>query len=167
MKRTVFLRSLALTFAIGTCASVGTAAAPEKWATYMNARFGATVDYPATIFTVRDPEPDNGDGQSFHSGDGKAQLLVYGALNADGDTPKKYLEKLPNEGVSYKNTTARSYVVSGTRKDELFYERCNFQPDGGDTIVCFSLTYPAQDKTAWDPIVTRLSKSLRAGRGKH
>lgn len=162
-----FFAQLALTFAIGVCASVGGAAAEEKWATYMNPRFGTIVDYPANIFTVRDPPPDNGDGQSFHSGDGHAQLLVYGAYNAEGDTPKSYLEKHGDEGVGYRRTTARTYVVSGARKDQLFYERCNFHDGKNDVIDCFVVTYPAADKVAWDPIVTQLSKSLRAGRGRH
>jgi hypothetical protein len=167
MKRANFSRSLALTFAIGICASTNVAAAQEKWATYMNPRFGTIADYPASIFTVRDPPPENGDGQSFRSGDGRAQLSIYGAYNAEGDTPQRYLAKLADEGVSYRRTTARTYVISGTRMDQLFYERCNFQEGKSDIINCFSVTYPAAEKVAWDPIVTRLSKSLRAGRGRH
>jgi hypothetical protein len=167
MKRSNFSRSLALTFAIGICASTNVAAAQEKWATYMNPRFGTIADYPASIFTVGDPPPENGDGQSFRSGDGRAQLSIYGAYNAEGDTPQRYLAKLADEGVSYRRTTARTYVISGTRQDQLFYERCNFQEGKSDTINCFSVTYPAAEKVVWDPIVTRLSKSLRAGRGQH
>jgi hypothetical protein len=162
-----FSRGLALIFALGICASIDVAAAQEKWATYMNPRFGTIVDYPANIFTDRDPPPENGDGQSFRSGDGHAQLLIYGAYNAEGDTPQSYVEKHADEGVSYRRTTARTYVISGTRKDELFYERCNFQEGKSDIINCFTVTYPGAEKVAWDPIVTRLSKSLRAGRGRH
>ncbi len=166
MKCCNFSRRLAVTFAIGLCASIDVAAAQEKWATYMNPRFGATVDYPANVFTVRDPPPENGDGQSFRSSDGRAQLLIYGAYNAEGDTPQNYLEKHADQGVSYRRTTARYYVISGTRKDQIFYERCNFQPVG-DIIVCLSITYPAHEKAAWDPIVARLNKSLRVGQGRH
>jgi hypothetical protein len=162
-----FFTPLALAFAIGICASINVAAAQEKWATYMNPRFGTTVDYPGRIFTDRDPPPENGDGQSFRSGDGHAQLLIYGAYNAEGDTPQRYVEKHADEGVSYRRATARTYVISGTRKDQLFYERCNFQEGKNDIINCFSVTYPAAEKVVWDPIVTRLSKSLRAGRGRH
>jgi hypothetical protein len=164
MKHSNFSRGFALTFAIGICASIDVAAAQEKWVTYMNPRFGTIADYPANIFTVRDPPPENGDGQSFRSGDGRAQLSIYGAYNAEGDTPQRYLEKLAGEGVSYRRTTARTYVMSGTRNDQLFYERCNFQEGKSDIINCFTVTYPAAEKVAWDPIVTRLSKSLRAGR---
>lgn len=167
MKRSNFSRGLALTFAIGICASINVAAAKEQWATYMNPRFGTIADYPASIFTVRDPPPENGDGQSFRSSDGRAQLLIYGARNAENDTPQSYLAKLADEGVSYRRTTARTYVISGTRKDQLFYERCNFQEGKNDIINCFTVTYPAAEKVVWDPIVTRLSKSLRAGRGRH
>jgi hypothetical protein len=162
-----FSRGLALTFAFGICASINVAVAQEKWATYVNPRFGTIADYPANIFTVRDPEPENGDGQSFHSSDGRAQLLIYGAHNAEGDTPQRYLEKNADQDVSYRRATAHTYVMSGTRKDQLFYERCNFQEGKSDIINCFTVTYPAQEKIAWDPIVTRLSKSLRTGRGRH
>lgn len=167
MKCYNFSRSLALTFAIGIYASINVAAAQEKWATYMNPRFGTTLDYPANIFTVRDPPPENGDGQSFWSSDGHARLLIYGAYNAEGDTPQRYLERHADEGVSYRRATAHYYVASGTRKDQLFYERCNFHEGKNDIIDCFTVTYPAGEKVAWDPIITRLSKSLHAGRGRH
>ena len=167
MKYGNFSRSLALIFAIGICASIDAAAAQEKWATYMNPRFGTTADYPASIFTVRDPPPENGDGQSFHSSDGRAQLSIYGAYNVDDDTPKSYLEKHADQDISYRRTTARYYVASGTRNDQLFYERCNFHEGANDIIDCFFVTYPASEKAVWDPIVTRLSKSLRGGRGRH
>jgi hypothetical protein len=49
--------------------------------------------------------------------------------------------------------------VSGTRGTIIFYERCNFPND--DVVNCFSVTYPAAEKAAWDPIVTRMSQSLR------
>lgn len=167
MKRSRLSLGLALTVAIGICASIGVAAAKDQWATYMNPRFGTIADYPASIFTVRDREPENGDGQSFHSGDGQAQLSIYGSYNTEGETPRQYLERLAEQGVSYKHTTARYYVVSGTRADQLFYQRCNFHKGSDDILNCFTLTYPARDKSLWDPIVTRISKSLRSGQGRH
>jgi len=53
-----------LTFA-SNCVSV----AKERWATYSNPRFGTTADYPADLFTVLDPPPENGDGQGFQTTD--------------------------------------------------------------------------------------------------
>ena len=42
---------------------------------YGNARFGYFIEIPAA-FTVADPEPENGDGQAFHTADKSADLIV-------------------------------------------------------------------------------------------
>jgi hypothetical protein len=49
--------------------------AQSDWNTYANPRFGVAADYPS-IFSVRDPEPENGDGQSFHTPQGDAELKI-------------------------------------------------------------------------------------------
>jgi hypothetical protein len=158
--------AFAIAFSIGACASIGFAAAQERWATYTNARFGTTADYPADIFDVRERPPENGDGQSFRRKDDRARLSIYGHYNVEADTSKSYLEKYVNQqGVSYRRVTARSYIISGTREGDIFYERCNFPENRDGIINCVSVNYPAQEKTAWDPIITRLSKSLRTKRG--
>jgi len=139
----------------------------ERWATYSNPRFGTTADYPASLFTRYAPPPENGDGQTFRTADGRAQLSIYGAYNVGHDTPQSYLDKyLDIQGtvVALKRATARYYVVSGTRGDKIFYERCNFPPRHEDVVDCLTITYPAADKTAWDAVVARVSQSLRNGR---
>lgn len=156
---------LVLLFTIGVC-TAASVAAQEQWATYSNARFGTTADYPVSLLSLRDLTPDNGDGQVFHTEDRRARLTIWGARNAEGDSAQSYLGKYgTQDAVSYRRVTARYYVVSGTRESDIFYERCNFsaKPDG--IIDCLNVTYPAQDKAAWDPIVARLSESLRGGRG--
>jgi hypothetical protein len=155
-----FVTSLAIGIYL-TCS----AAAQERWATYANARFGTTADYPVSIFSVQAPPPDNGDGQAFRSADGRARLTVWGAYNVEGDSPKSYLEKNEKqEGVTFRRITARFYVVSGTQDGDILYERCNFSAGADDVIDCISIAYPAQDKMKWDSIVARLSNSLRNGR---
>jgi hypothetical protein len=132
----------------------------EHWATYSNPRFGVTVDYPAHLFTVQDPPSENGDGQTFHTADGRAELMVYGLTNLERERPDVYLSRHVNlDDVSYKKVGADFYVVSGTRGTIIFYERCNFPKD--DVLNCFSITYPTVEKAAWDAIVTRISRSLR------
>ena len=145
--------------------AAGVAAAQARWATCANPRFGTTADYPVDLFTKRDPPPENGDGRSFRTADDRAQLAIYGSHNVENDTPASYLEKyVEREGVTYKRMTQSYYVISGLRDGNIFYDRCNFRP-GGNVIDCFILTYPAREKTAWDPIATRISRSLRRGRG--
>ncbi len=142
------------------------ASAQTRWATYANDRFGTTADYPADLFTRLDPPPDNSDGQRFRTADGHATLAIYGSYNVQNDTPASYLQNYANkDGISYRKVTKTFYVISGRRGDDIFYERCNFR--GGDDYVidCFTLTYPAAAKKTWDPIVTRISRSLHAGKG--
>jgi hypothetical protein len=143
-----------------------TALAQTRWATYANARFGTTADYPTDLFTRRDPPPENGDGVRMHSADDRASLTIYGAYNVENDTPASYFERLVDKnGVTYKQVTKTYYAASGTRGADIFYERCNFRKGDRATVDCFEMTYPAREKTAWDAIVTRISKSLRAGKG--
>ena len=65
---------LAIMLAIATIISipVGAALAQERWDAYLNPRFGAAANCPADLFTVKDPPPENGDGQTFHTADGRA-----------------------------------------------------------------------------------------------
>jgi hypothetical protein len=143
-----------------------TAPAQTRWATYANARFGTTADYPADLFTRRDPPPENGDGVRMHTADDRATLTIYGGYNADNDTPASYFERhIDKNGVTYKKVTKTYYAASGARSADIFYERCNFPKGDRAAVDCFEITYPAREKVAWDAIVTRISKSLRAGKG--
>lgn len=159
-------RVISFGLAIATCASIGVAMGQERWETYTNPRFGTAADFPSSIFSVRNQPPDNGDGQSFQSSDGRAQLSIYGQHNAGADTPKSYLENyVDQQGVSYRRVTSRYYVVSGVRDGSIFYQRCNFSADRDGIIDCLNVSYPIQEKAAWDSIVARLSQSLRPGHG--
>jgi hypothetical protein len=143
-----------------------TASAQTRWASYANARFGTTADYPADLFTRRDPPPENGDGVRMHTADDRATLTIYGAYNAENDTPASYFQRLVDkDGVTYKQVTKTYYAASGVRGADIFYERCNFRKGDRATVDCFQIIYPAREKTAWDAIVTRISKSLRPGKG--
>jgi hypothetical protein len=135
------------------------------WSVYLNARFGTAIDYPAHVFSVADPEPENGDGQSFHSTDGRAKLAVWGSYNAGEHTPQSYLDEIVKpEGVTYKRATPHFFAVSGRRGGDVYYQRCNFAPKPGDTIHCVTLNYPAGQAATYDGITGEISKSLRAGR---
>jgi hypothetical protein len=68
------------------------ALAQEQWDTYSNPRFGATAEYPADLFTVQEPPPENGDGQTFHTADGRAELTIYGTNNLHSEEPQAYVQ---------------------------------------------------------------------------
>ncbi|WP_292582801.1 hypothetical protein [Mesorhizobium sp.] len=58
--------------------------------TYTNQRFGTVCTFPGEIFSIRQPEPENGDGQQWSAPDG-ASLICSGILNIDDDTPKGFV----------------------------------------------------------------------------
>jgi hypothetical protein len=153
------LLALALAFVLGLCAWIGTGAAQQRWATYANPRFGAAADYPADLFTVKDAPPENGDGQTFRTADGRGELSIYGSYNIDGERPEPYVQRhVSLSDVTYKKISADFYAVSGTRGGTIYYERCNFP--NNDVLSCFYISYPAAEKAKWDPIVTRIGQSL-------
>jgi hypothetical protein len=156
-------RGLIVVVALGVivlCLAHAPAVAEEQWSTYSNPRYGATADYPTDLFTVQDPPPENGDGQTLHTADGRAELTIYGTNNIDGESPDIYVSRhVSLADVSYKKVGEDFYAVSGKRGATIYYERCNFP--NLDVLVCFYISYPAAEKAKWDAIVTRIGQSLR------
>jgi hypothetical protein len=138
----------------------------EVWKTYFNDRYGTSIAYPARF--KPGPPPDNNDGQSFTADDG-AQLAVWGSLNAlehDVAGLEAFLRENPKEGetITYRAAGKNWLVLSGTRKDQVFYARHLFSHKG-EVVNAFQISYPAALASAYNPIATRIAKSLKPGRG--
>jgi hypothetical protein len=139
------------------------------WQTFDVPEYGTKIDYPAGIFAPAGA-PEKGVGKRFETTDGRAILSVYGRDNGDGDTPASYLNRYLRVGqatLDYRRITQSFFAVSMERDGLIYYSRCNFSrgPVGG--LHCFDLVYPEEEKRAWDPVVTRLSLSLRPIEGAH
>ncbi len=133
------------------------------WQTFLVPEFGTTVEYPASIFPVPDGKAEKGLGQRFNSADGRSVLTIYTRENAAGDTPASYLRNNLRTGRSvldYELVTRSFFAISSERRGLIFYSR-NFSAEAGGAIHCFDLVYPQDEKRAWDPVVTRISRSLR------
>jgi hypothetical protein len=127
------------------------------WQSFKVPEYGTRLDYPAKIF-VAAGEAEKGVGQRFESSDGRAVLTVYVRENEDGDTPASYLRKnLRQRVLQYERVTRSFFAISMERDGTIYYSRCNFSR----SIHCFDLVYPQDEKRAWDPVVTRISLSLR------
>jgi hypothetical protein len=147
------LGGFALAVALGLIAVAR--AAPAQWETYTKPRFGTIADYPVDLLTVQLPPPENRDGASFCTTDGRAQLSIYGAYNVDSDMPQSYVAKFDHlNGAAYKRVTPLFYAVSGTSGADIYYERCNFPPHNYDVMNCVHITHRAQEKAVWDSIMT-------------
>ena len=139
-----------------------TTTASAKPFTYVNARFGTVCTFPDEIFTDRQPEPENGDGQVWLSADG-ASLTCSGILNVDDDTPKGFVanekvSKEPGYTVTYSKTGKNWAVLSGMKDGKIFYERRLFGRDG--VIRTVWIDYPPALKSKYDPLVGAIAGSL-------
>jgi hypothetical protein len=138
------------------------------WSNYANARFGATIDIPPGF--VNDvPEPENGEGLTFHSVDGKAELLVWGNNLVDADFNQDVAAQLKSDtedgwNISYAAGVAGDgwQVYSGTRNGRLLYVK-SISFCKNTQALHFRIEYSEAQKTVYDPIVKRLGKSLKAG----
>jgi hypothetical protein len=63
--------------------------------------------------------------------------------------------------LTYDRITNKFFAISGRRGEATFYSRCNFAPENRN-MHCVYLEYPEREEPAWDRIVTRISRSLRA-----
>ncbi len=137
------------------------------WTTYSNPRFGASLDIPPGF--VNDvPASENGDGLVFHSADRQAELLVWGGNLTDGDFKLDSEIRLNREldddwQVSYQKVSGdESSVYSGSQSGRIMYAR-SLSSCHGTQAVHFRIEYPEAQKKDYEPIVERLSKTLKAG----
>jgi hypothetical protein len=122
------------------------------------------VDYPAGIFTVDVGPSDKGPGRVLRSDDGTAGFTFYTQPNTEHDTPASFLRSrlsAPRRKIDYMRVTERFVAVSGVRGGRIYYGRCNFPDGASGPIHCMELVYGKSEKRLWDPIVTRVSLSLR------
>jgi hypothetical protein len=141
-------------------------ASAQGWRTYVNKRFGTTIEHPDRFRPGRPPQ--NGAGLAFTSSDG-ATFSVYGSHNSL-DHDLKGLEAFirdnrdAGEQITYEARGANWFVIAGNHGNAIFYER-HLLSHGGKIVNGFVMRYPASLRTRYDPIVTRMSRSFRAGRG--
>ena len=130
------------------------------WNRFVEPQLGTSIDYPIGIFSVDEGAAPRGIGRHFRSNDGHA----FTRKSTRIENPARYVErnfKIPRQTIDYKSVTPTFFAISAVHAGEIYYSRCNFSRRPGGAIHCFDLRYPARDKRAWDPIVTRMSLSLR------
>ena len=158
--------------AAGMCVSFGSFAIADEWTIYVNPRFGTRAEVPAQGFTAN-PPPANGDGQSWTSMDGKGQLSVYGSFIVMAETFQGYRQYRLNSAreefldITYSAGKRDWFAYSGTQGRDIVYMKVVLSKNCSSTLVAnhIYLKYPASQKKRYDPIVKRMAKSLRAGRG--
>jgi hypothetical protein len=131
--------------------------------TYVNARSGASLTYPAELF---EPVPtDSPDNQRFVSHDGQAELEFIVLPRASGQTPRSLQQSLIGregyEQVTYAPRGRSWFVLSGYRGDEIFYEKYTF---AGGSVQAFAIAYPSGLRHVYDRAVEVVEGNFRPGR---
>lgn len=140
------------------------AAWAEAWNVYRGGPLGLRLDYPD--FLALKAEDEALRGARFESADQQVTLEVAsapaGSASVD-DYFRRMAEQAEAEGVAldYTRRTRRFAVVSGENERFILYARCNLYRTA---VLCFNLRYPTAEKRRFDPIVTRMSLSLRQSR---
>jgi molybdate transport system substrate-binding protein len=138
--------------------------APASWALHRNTSFDFALRYPVDVFM---PEGGQADGglHLFVSRDGRARFRISSFPNKDAATLAKYRRSLMDTryvDAVYDYTPQRNnwFVLSGTRGEEMFYERVTFSCDG-QMIHGWQLTYPLTERKFYDEIVEKVHRSYR------
>ena len=163
MKKTPLLCASALLFVL-TC-TLPAFATEEQWTTYVNERFGYSVEY-ADIYTERD-EPENGDGVWLSASEGKYALTLSGGYNVlEEDGERRLRSRLENV----------AHIVPGSEESGPDWYRVIYSDDGGkdgnerlfheygsinaNNWASFILVYPVEEQERFAPIVACLEETL-------
>ena len=145
------------------------------WLGYLNARFGLRIDLPASGF--RQQLSPDGSGITLTSLDRAVIIAVHAnwlqsILPGATDRAGRSIASLHGQAiaeteqkggdVTYSVQRDDFYVISGTIGSSVYYERVAISPACPDVFDAVRLTYPQALERALDPLVTRVSLSLRA-----
>lgn len=142
------------------------ASAADGWENYSNPRFGFTATVPPGFKLSQ--ESDNGDGATFRSQDGRAELLLYGTNVIDGDFSDEARQRIDwdrQDGwiITYDKVTSNWASYSGTKGADILYVRGIMLCDG--SAGYFHLRYRQDAQTKIGPLIGRMVKALHTAGG--
>ncbi len=133
-----------------------------RWESYTNTRYGVVIDYPADLFTIQPPPPNNA-GRDFTAEKVGARFHVYSQANAMNFS----VEELQAEDVldigdaaAAKNNGADWYQVMATKGTDTILRRVLLS-EGGAMVHRLEIAYPKTAAVSFEPIVARMIKSFR------
>ncbi|WP_280820049.1 hypothetical protein [Pseudaminobacter soli (ex Li et al. 2025)] len=134
------------------------------WQHYGNARYQYWVGILPGFSAIS--EADNGDGGVSQSSDGRTELRVWGGYLLEDNFKsevKGRIDLVASDGwnVTYRKQAPTWASWSGLKGDRVFYERAVPVCDGA--AAYFRLEYDKDQAKNFDPIVSRLVKSLKSG----
>jgi hypothetical protein len=150
-----------IAFSIVALVLLGSQAAPQEWQRFGIERYGFVFDVPPDF--ELDQRSENGDGATFKGPDG-AFLAVWG-MELDRSEFRPAIEKQieqdeqENWNFTYRRVTPDWASYSGIRDSKIRYVRAITVC--GDRAAVFLMDYSRDDKIPYDPVVTRMVRSLK------
>lgn len=129
---------------------------------YCNSKYNYCIEYPSNL--KPQPEADNGDGRRFTLKGSPSTISVF-ASNAPSvldQTNKEYLAERQSEAhqhsVAYESLKGNRYAYSYlTAKGNIFY---GWVVAKQGTAYQITFEYPQSEKSAFNPIIKQMTKSL-------
>ena len=132
--------------------------------TYANARYGFRIDFPQSF--VAGQAPENGDGMKFESPDGHAMLAVYSSHDPGQGLADYYADALQSTKgeVGYHTSDRNWFVITSKEGETLNYQKTFV---GGASENSFTMSFPADEKSTYDVVLTHIEKSFHHGDLEH
>ena len=136
-------------------------AAAEEWKTYINKKFGYSIEYPARASSNSVLETEK--GRLFEiPGEKYSQHVGVGSMG-DKSLDEFYkitLDFYKDTKITYKVKRKDWFVVSGVNKEgeEYYYK---LYRKGGQKYLSFHLRYPHAKNKTYDRYVERIAKSFK------
>jgi hypothetical protein len=147
--------------------SITAAVAQQSWQVHSNPRYGFSLSYPASLFTLNQTS-EAGDGHVFNAPSQNARLLVGVIANQDGYTPSSYFDYVASTSyagsqITYRRIGRSWFAISGEKDGTVFYEKVQFSCNSA-LISSFAVVYPAANSSVINPVIERMEDSFRSAR---
>lgn len=143
---------------------VSNVVASDGYETYINERYYYRISYPSDF--LPQGVPDSGDGQVFLSPKNDAELRMFASTCVeDSDaTPEQYIAgykkaaKAKKLILSYQRAGKNFAVVSGHKKDRIFYNKIIINEDW---CTQFTFEYSESEMEKYNAVTNRISSSFK------
>lgn len=131
------------------------------YASYTNARFGFSTDYPTVL--VAQPVAPDGSGASWQSPDGNVTFGVSAVNNSMGwSVQQDEAEAATTMTVTYHKVVGDVMALTGTRDNGQTYVYAR-DAVGSGSIDSMYFEFPANQISAWGPVLSHVIQSFRPG----
>lgn len=133
----------------------------SRWERYTNTRYGVMIDYPADLFAIQPPPPDNA-GRDFIAASAGARFSIYSHANAmDFSVEELQAEDVLDIGdaAAVKQNGKDWYQVVASKDADTVLRRVLLSEEG-TFVHRLEIAYPKAAAAAFESIAARMTKSF-------